>query len=875
MVVKGTTGNDTLAGTKGADTIYGFAGNDAITGDDGNDCLDGGDGNDTLDGGAGNDTLIGGEGNNLILSGDGIDSITSGSGNDNINGYLTDSTKQLGAYTYRSASGSKTISTGAGDDFIYGSTDADHVDGGAGNDAIYGNSGDDILVGRIGNDYLNAGDGNDSLDGGDGNDTLDGGVGNDYLDGGSGNNFLEGGAGNDSIYGGLGYDTYIGGDGNDYLADTGGNNYFDAGAGNDTVYGDSGNDSVIAGDGNDYVLGWTGDDSISGGSGDDYLSGGAGNDTLDGGTGADSIFGGAGNDTLIGGTGGDNLDGGLGNDTYYVDSQFDYIVDDGGVDTAYVSKSFVKIPNTIENVHYVNGAQALPYWIDALLPDESAGLNFLSLLGATKTYSYTFASSIPKYDLSVDDAKGWAGLTSTQQIRVRAALTYISSVIDLNFAQTLEADAPNTINFANNTQTGSAGYAQYPNVASFGSDVFLNNSLTSPENAALKDGTYGALTLIHELGHALGLEHPFEAYKGDKSNGGVYPFLTGSEDSTTWTVMSYNSSNAQYHLSYSPLDIAALQYLYGPSATARTTDDTYQVSASTSNFIWDGAGKDTLTLASVSKGATIYLTPGYWGYVGNKSSLITDAGQVTVNFGTTIEQLIGSSYADSLNGNEANNTIDGGAGNDSIEGWDGDDSLIGGLGADTLIGGIGDDSIDGGVGIDTVSYSGILSNYTIIRGNSNVTVSARADGLDTLVSVERLKFSDSTIALDIDGIAGQCYRIYKAAFARTPDLGGVGYWISVMDKGTSLQSVAGGFIDSAEFKSVYGTNPTNDALVTKFYTNVLGRAPDATGAAYWSGVLNNKQDTVANVLVNISESTENKSSLVGVIGNGFEYTPYG
>jgi Ca2+-binding RTX toxin-like protein len=194
---------------------------------------------------------------------------------------------------------------------------------------------------------------------------------------------------------------------------------------------------------------------------------------------------------------------------------------------------------------------------------------------------------------------------------------------------------------------------------------------------------------------------------------------------------------------------------------------------------------------------------------------------------------------------------------------------------DRIFGTQGNDTIDGEAGIDTVSYSGIKSNYTIIRGNSNVTVSSGADGLDTLVNVERLKFSDSALALDIDGTAGQCYRIYKAAFARTPDLGGVGYWISVMDKGTSLQSVAGGFIDSSEFKSVYGANPSNDALVTKFYTNVLGRAPDAKGAEYWTGILNNKQDTVANVLANISESAENKASLVGVIGNGFEYIPYG
>ena len=196
-------------------------------------------------------------------------------------------------------------------------------------------------------------------------------------------------------------------------------------------------------------------------------------------------------------------------------------------------------------------------------------------------------------------------------------------------------------------------------------------------------------------------------------------------------------------------------------------------------------------------------------------------------------------------------------------------------GKDVVTGTTGSDTIDAGAGVDTVIYSGTKSAYTITNNTTSVTVSSGVDGLDTLKNVERLKFSDVTVALDIDGTGGQCYRIYKAAFARTPDSPGLGYWISVMDGGESLKAAAGGFIGSDEFKSVYGTNPTNEALVTKFYTNVLGRAPDADGAAYWTGVLNNKLDSVANVLANLSESAENKASLVSVIGNGFEYTPYG
>jgi len=184
------------------------------------------------------------------------------------------------------------------------------------------------------------------------------------------------------------------------------------------------------------------------------------------------------------------------------------------------------------------------------------------------------------------------------------------------------------------------------------------------------------------------------------------------------------------------------------------------------------------------------------------------------------------------------------------------------------------ETIDGGAGTDTAVFNATRAASTLSKTSTGWTITSTADGTDTLLNIERLKFADTTIALDIDGTAGQCYRIYKAAFARTPDLAGLGYWISTMDKGTSLQQVAAGFIGSAEFQTVYGTNPSNEVLINKFYTNVLGRAPDSTGANYWIGILNDHKDTVANVLSNISESPENKASLVGVIGNGFEYTPY-
>ena len=495
---------------------------------------------------------------------------------------------------------------------------------------------------------------------------------------------LYGTSGNDSIYGGIGNDTYIGGDGNDYLSDIGGNNYFDAGTGNDTVYGDAGNDTVIAGGGDDSVIGWSGNDSIDGGIGNDYLSGGDGNDTLDGGAGNDSLY------------------GGPGNDTYYIDSTSDYIYDEAGTDTAYVSQSFVKIPSSIENVIFINGAQALPYWISALLPDQTAGKYYTTLLSDAKTFGYIFPTVLPSYDTSADNAKGFTAFSAVQQARAIVALNYISSVFDLQFNQVTNTAASNILTFASNIQSDSGGYAYYPDASSRGSDVFLN---INSYNTTLADGTYGALTLIHEIGHALGLKHPFSTAQagGDVADS---PYLTGVEDATAWTVMSYNYLPSQYYLQYSPLDIAALQYLYGPSKTARTGNDTYQISSLSSNFIWDGAGTDVIDVGSATQTATIYLTPGYQGYLGPaKAEKVTTAGQITVNFGTVIENLIGSNYNDKLYGNEVGNKIEGGSGSDSIEGWNGADSLIGGTGNDSIDGGAGDDALEGGDGNDVI-YGG-------------------------------------------------------------------------------------------------------------------------------------------------------------------------
>lgn len=799
--------------------------------------INGTSGKDTLQGGTGNDSLYGLAGDDRILTGDGEDYVEGGDGNDEINGYPLGA----GRYSFWSYSGRKTVKGGAGDDFIIGSSDADLLQGDTGNDTLYGRAGNDTIDGGLGNDLIDGNEGNDSLGGGAGNDTLYGAEGADIVDGGDGDDKIyEQSAGT-----GGGADTLLGGNGDDLInAYTGvGNKYLDGGAGADSLYG---------GDGNDLLLG---------GTGDDRLDGDIGSDTLDGGSGADTLY------------------GGLGNDTYLIGNTTQYINDEGGTDVAYVSASFVKLPSSIERVIYTDGALALPYWIDALIPDSGAGLHFRQLLGGSTQFYFAFPTTIPSsYASDAEDTKGWAAFSSVQQERAKTALSYISSVIDLTFIQRTDAVAANTIAFANNDQTGSAAYARMPSSTVLGSDLFLDNSNNSG-NERILDGTYAALTLIHELGHALGLKHPFSA---PDATGGIEdpPYLTGAEDSTTWTVMSYNDKASEYHFQFSPLDIAALHYLYGPSKTARTGNDTYSIVESSANFIWDGAGTDTLSAEACTQGCTLYLSPGRWGYVGTASaSKITSAGQVTVNFGTVIENLVGSAFADTLIGNDAANSISGGSGADSIEG---------GAGQDTLNGGPGNDRLDGGAGTDEARFTGNRGDYRITAAADGSLSLSGPQGTDTLISIERLVFQDKALAFDVDGIGGKTYRLYKAAYDRAPDAGGVGFWMYFLDNGFDMVKAATNFLNSDEFRTLYDNDaatpgyqePSIERFVQLLYRHVLQRTPEGAGYQFWVDAMNNKDGAFgkfwsrAEVLLEFAESSENKVNVVGVIQNGFEYTPY-
>ena len=149
------------------------------------------------------------------------------------------------------------------------------------------------------------------------------------------------------------------------------------------------------------------------------------------------------------------------------------------------------------------------------------------------------------------------------------------------------------------------------------------------------------------------------------------------------------------------------------------------------------------------------------------------------------------------------------------------------------------------------------------------------DGTDTLVNIQRLKFADSVVAVDINGNAGQAYRLYQAAFHRTPDTPGLSYWTNSLDHGMDLTSVAANFTASSEFKSVFGDPATlsTSKYLDMLYLNILGRAPDAAGKAYWADQIDGHGFGRDSTLALFSESAENKV-LVGVaIAHGITLDP--
>ncbi|MEJ6020819.1 DUF4214 domain-containing protein [Ramlibacter sp. PS4R-6] len=177
--------------------------------------------------------------------------------------------------------------------------------------------------------------------------------------------------------------------------------------------------------------------------------------------------------------------------------------------------------------------------------------------------------------------------------------------------------------------------------------------------------------------------------------------------------------------------------------------------------------------------------------------------------------------------------------------------------------------IDGGRGLDTLVLFGHTDQYYVSHTATGVSI--YGNGVDEwITNVERVQFTNGFLAFDINGNAGMAYRLYQAAFDRKPDVGGLSYWIHAIDGGQSVRDAAAYFATSPEFNSKYGPLD-NQHYAAQLYTNVLHRTPDAGGLQYWVDSLN-KGTSRAEVLIGFSESAENQANVIGVIEDGIYYT---
>ena len=375
------------------------------------------------------------------------------------------------------------------------------------------------------------------------------------------------------------------------------------------------------------------------------------------------------------------------------------------------------------------------------------------------------------------------------------------------------------IRFGVNQQANTRGYSFLPDTYkgdARAGDVWLDVEAIN----LISPGQEGYYVLLHELAHALGLQHPLR--ESDRSGATVLLDELATPTNTLMLDLSFAETTGLWPTWFGSFDLQALRALYGSRAFS-IGNDVYKVNdASAPLTLVDDGGADTLDVSAVSMSVSIDLHAGRTSSFGVSVDGLMKRNNLTIAMGTTVENVIGTSFDDVIIGNSVSNTF-------------------------TFTG--GNDIVDGDLGVDYMRYWSKSSETNIKKDISNTYWNIESvnnvGGIQELRNMERLMFTDTAWALDSgeNESAGRTAKILGAVFGKEGLSNMVyrGIGLFYFDAGMSYEALTLLALDARA-----GPGASNETVAQLLQANVPGLVVNAGAYASTTAMAMFAQESALN-----------------------------